>query len=574
MLHITVPSTFIIDHKAVTVNNQWRARPVTETRVRPGPCHQTRISRATNMPIDSWDEDRAARLLARFKHYCLDLEDVVLGSRSEVFTTDCLGTQEVVVKMESMGHFERGMILISLEIMSQILNCLECVQGRPEYKDAVKAETDALVDLFQSSVILNIGRLRAVNLQTSRPEYYRINNYLATAYRGILFFFSIRRVLCRLMDNDHVRWTCEMLRAISESKQLRQFVVIAPLPTFVGKNSGAALLTMSNACVSIGFTHLDNLIAIFGPAVAQQAFKEGAVLSIIRMLHLVTQSCPKYAIRTEEQMQRFLTSELLATTSWKAYNKHLNDMTALYEVYQHHPVTICDGPEHAKSVLGEPVIGRYVLVRKRANPSETWAKREVMRAHVDSDKSLVRHLDFSKFPPVVELRTIDSYNTAGTPEYDQFPELPDNHGVPMVTVMPMGDSVFKRLERYNDRNDMSCRGVIRYDPSKLARHFDRHPLSDTSKTTTNAELDDLVNRLVDETKGETIDLLKMVMDKRLDGEAEEDRVKRRWQKARDEEDWEKMSEVRKDYRRCEMVKIPYEGIGAWDESGRKNLRVL
>ncbi|KAF9017172.1 hypothetical protein BDZ89DRAFT_1074985, partial [Hymenopellis radicata] len=426
----------------------------------------------------------------------------------------------------------------------RVLGCLVSVDFSllpPQVKElynAVKAETEALVDLFQSSVILNIGRLRAVNLQTSRPEYYRIINYLATAYRGIFFFFAVRGILCRLMDNDHVRWTCEMLCAISKSKQLRQFVVIAPLPMSFGKNSGAGLLTMSNACVDIGAKHLDRLIIVFGPAVAQQVFKEGAVLSTVRMLHLVTQaylakiihastidntvrettiflehafvylvyrSVLKYAIRTEQQMKRFLTSELLATTSWKAYNKHLNDMTALYKLYQHHPVTICDGPECPNLDSPEPYPLRVCsgcavyyycseacqkrawearhreicpsyqearefninqAVTSRDNLFFCYIRREVMRAHVDADKSLVRHLDFSKFPPVVELRTIESYNTAGTPEHDQFrvPELPNNGGgVPMVTIMPLGDNDMKRVERYND--DMSRRGVIRYNPS-------------------------------------------------------------------------------------------------------------
>ncbi|KAF9025958.1 hypothetical protein BDZ89DRAFT_52205 [Hymenopellis radicata] len=153
----------------------------------------------------------------------------------------------------------------------RVLGCLlstEFYMLPPQVKElynAVTAQPEALVDLFQSSVILNIGRLRAVNHQTSRSEYYRINNYLNTAYRGILFFLSIRHVFCRLMDNDHVRWTCEMLRAISESKQLRQFVIIAPLPTFFGKDSGAALLTMSDGCVCIGCTHLKILLPSSDP---------------------------------------------------------------------------------------------------------------------------------------------------------------------------------------------------------------------------------------------------------------------------------------------------------------------
>ncbi|KAF9019095.1 hypothetical protein BDZ89DRAFT_1073296 [Hymenopellis radicata] len=417
----------------------------------------------------------------------------------------------------------------------RVLGCLVSVDFSllpPQVKElynAVKAETEALCHPQYRSP-------SAVNLQTSRPEYYRIINYLATAYRGIFFFFAVRGILCRLMDNDHVRWTCEMLCAICKSKQLRQFVVIAPLPMSFGKNSGAGLLTMSNACVDIGAKHLDRLIIVFGPAVAQQVFKEGAVLSTVRMLHLVTQaylakiihastidntvrettiflehafvylvyrSVLKYAIRTEQQMKRFLTSELLATTSWKAYNKHLNDMTVLYKLYQHHPVTICDGPECPNLDSPEPYPLRVCsgcavyyycseacqkrawearhreicpsyqearefnlsqAVTSRDNLFFCYIRREVMRAHVDADKSLVRHLDFSKFPPVVELRTIDSYNTAGTPEHDQFrvPELPNNGGgVPMVTIMPLGDNDMKRVERYND--DISCRGVITYN---------------------------------------------------------------------------------------------------------------
>ncbi|KAF9009216.1 hypothetical protein BDZ89DRAFT_534505 [Hymenopellis radicata] len=399
-----------------------------------------------------------------------------------------------------------------------------------EVYNALKTEPETLADLFQSSVIMNIGRLRASNLHISLDDLQHMINSLATIYRGVFEFLTVKRVTDRLVNNGHVRWTCELLCAISESKRLRQIVKSSEFSTLARRG----LLTISNACVMMAYQHLDRLILIFGH-VARQAYKGKAVLSIVRMQHLMSQAYPelidsanrdisvnttasflqhaspyltyhstlKYAIQTDRQMKRFLTPGLLASPSWKIYEKQFNDMTALYKLYQAYPVPICDWAEcpNLRSTDYYPLRicsgcelyyycseacqkGAWEARHREICPSYqesrrlnmcqatssrdalffSYITREVMRAHVNSDNSLVRHMDFRQCPPLVELRPVRSYETGeDASEYDRIKEGPNNQGIPMVSIMPMGEKYIKRSGR-SDPFNVSYRGLIRYNP--------------------------------------------------------------------------------------------------------------
>ncbi len=87
-----------------------------------------------------------------------------------------------------------------------------------------------------------------------------------------------------------------------------------------------------------------------------------------------------------------------------------------------------------------------------------------MCAYLNSDQSLVRHMDFRQCPPLVELRPVKAYKTGeDAEEYDRIKEGPNNQGVPMVSIMPLGEKYIKRSGRY-DTFDVTYRGGITYNP--------------------------------------------------------------------------------------------------------------
>ncbi|KAF9005336.1 hypothetical protein BDZ89DRAFT_1049154 [Hymenopellis radicata] len=388
-----------------------------------------------------------------------------------------------------------------------------------EVYNALRKEPETLADLFQSCVITLIGRLRASNLHVSRDDFQHVVTILATTYRGFLEFLLVRRVADRLVRNEHVRWTCELLCEITESRRLRQFVnspELNNLPEYDKLRKlipRRELLIISNGCVLMAYQHLDRLILIFGH-LAQQVYKGKAVLSILRMQHLMSQAHPvliltdeqarveslkatavlKYAIRTDRHTNRILTPELLASSSWNIYQKQLKDMTVLYELYKQHPMPICDGPECPNLRSTEPhplhicsgcnlyyycsegcqkraweashreVCGSHQelqAISSRDAHFFDYITREVMRAHVNSDRSLVRHIDFRQCPPLVELRSLSSYNTE---EYrSEYKSIKEGLGVPMVSIMPMGARSIKWSQRHGTF-DASYRGGIQYNP--------------------------------------------------------------------------------------------------------------
>ncbi len=272
-----------------------------------------------------------------------------------------------------------------------------------EVYNALKTEPETLADLFQSSVITHIGRLRASNFYMALDELQQIISTLAVTYRGVFEFLAVKRITDRLVHNGHVRWTCELLCAITASKRLRHIIQSSD----VSKLARRGLLRISNTCVMMAYQHLDRLILIFGH-IAQQVYKGSAVLSIVRMQHLMSQAHPelintmnrnvsvdttagflkhaspyltyhsilKYAIQADRRMKRFLTPELLASPSWKIYENQLKEMTALYKLYQDYPVPICDWAEvslctrrrifshlvHSVQIYGAPKTILYAFV--------------------------------------------------------------------------------------------------------------------------------------------------------------------------------------------------------------------
>ncbi|KAF9027413.1 hypothetical protein BDZ89DRAFT_1066892 [Hymenopellis radicata] len=238
--------------------------------------------------------------------------------------------------------------------------------------DALCHEYIAFTTAFQSCVIREIGVVNGTDDFDSQAYGVSVKT-LAIMHRAMLPFMVIVDITDRLVQNEHLRWTCEMMHSVAGSKFFDRLMNPAQSNTVTENIKVRLMLTLSLDAVMWGGQHVVKLIDVFGNRAVKQAYDYKAIYSLIRAEYLTSkyrtvlgdkyrhsyaykaafllQEVAPYlmyysiltsALQVHRDLQRCLSEDMRASFEWKAYQARLDELLELKRLYQEQPVTICD----------------------------------------------------------------------------------------------------------------------------------------------------------------------------------------------------------------------------------------
>ncbi len=238
--------------------------------------------------------------------------------------------------------------------------------------DALCREYVAFTTAFQSCVIREIGAINGRD--TFDEDAYAISvKTLAIMHGAMLPFMVIVDITDRLVQNGHLRWTCEMMHAVAGSKAFDRLINPAQSNAFGEDTKARVMFTLSLDAVMRGGQHVMKMVDVFGSRAVKQAYDYKAIYSLIRAEYLASkyqttlgdeyrhlyadnaacllQEVAPYliyysvltsALQVHRDLQRYLSEEMRISVEWKTYQARLDELLELRRLYQEQPVTICD----------------------------------------------------------------------------------------------------------------------------------------------------------------------------------------------------------------------------------------